>query len=98
MDRKRATRDAANARVRVAQAQYAEATARNDRLNIIAPAAGLVLTRDVEVGQNVGAGSGVLFRLARGGEMATLAEKGRADLTRRRVGQGEKGKPVATGV
>src|SRR5690606_1479628 len=29
MDRKRATRDAANARVRVAQAQYGEATARN---------------------------------------------------------------------
>ncbi|MBA4752895.1 MAG: efflux RND transporter periplasmic adaptor subunit, partial [Sphingopyxis sp.] len=62
MDRKRATRDAANARVRVAQAQYGEATARNNRLNIVAPAAGLVLTRQVEPGQIVGAGSGILFR------------------------------------
>lgn len=86
MDRKRATRDAANARVRVAQAQYAEATARNDRLNIVAPAAGLVLTRDVEVGQIVGAGSGVLFRMARGGEMELLAQMAEADLQRVRVG------------
>ena len=51
MDRKRATRDSANARVRVAQAQYQEAVARNGRLNIVAPEAGLVLTRQVEPGQ-----------------------------------------------
>ena len=69
MDRKRATRDAANARVRVAQAQHAEAQARNGRLNIVAPAAGLVLERRVEPGQIVSAGSGVLFRLAKGGEI-----------------------------
>lgn len=98
MDRKRATRDAANARVRVAQAQYAEATARNDRLNIIAPAAGLVLTRDVEVGQIVGAGSGVLFRMARGGEMEMLAEMAEADLQRVRVGTRATVNPVGTDV
>lgn len=86
MDRKRATRDAANARVRVAQAQYAEAQARNGRLNIVAPAAGLVLTRGVEPGQIVGAGSGVLFRMARGGEMELLAQMAEADLQRVRVG------------
>ena len=86
MDRKRATRDAANARVRVAQAQYAEATARNDRLNIVAPAAGLVLTRQVEPGQIVGAGSGILFRMARGGEMEMLAQMAEADLARVKVG------------
>ncbi|WP_443030520.1 efflux RND transporter periplasmic adaptor subunit [Sphingopyxis sp.] len=86
MDRKRATRDAANARVRVAQAQYAEATARNSRLNIVAPAAGLVLTRQVETGQIVGAGSGVLFRMARGGEMELMAQMAEADLQRVRVG------------
>ncbi len=55
LDRKRATRDSANARVRVAEAQYKEAVARNGRLNIVAPAAGLVLTRQVEPGQVVGA-------------------------------------------
>lgn len=86
MDRKRATRDAANARVRVAQAQYAEAQARNGRLNIVAPAAGLVLTRGVEPGQIVSSGSGVLFRMARGGEMELLAQMAEADLQRVRVG------------
>ena len=86
MDRKRATRDAANARVRVAQAQYAEARARNGRLNIVAPAAGLVLTRQVETGQIVSAGSGVLFRMARGGEMEMMAQLAEADLARVAVG------------
>ena len=96
MDRKRATRDAANARVRVAQAQYAEAQARNGRLNIVAPAAGLVLTRGVEPGQIVGAGSGVLFRMARGGEMELLAQMAEADLQRVRVGTRATINPVGT--
>lgn len=96
MDRKRATRDAANARVRVAQAQYAEAQARNGRLNIVAPAAGLVLTRGVEPGQIVGAGSGVLFRMARGGEMELLAQMAEADLQRVRVGTRATITPVGT--
>lgn len=98
MDRKRATRDAANARVRVAQAQYAEARARNARLNIVAPAAGLVLTRQVEPGQIVGAGSGVLFRMARGGEMEMLAQMAEADLARVRVGTRATVTPVGTDV
>ena len=68
VDRLTATRDAANARVRVARAQLGEAQARTARLNIVAPAAGLVLERNAEPGQVVGAGTGVLFRLARGGD------------------------------
>src|SRR3546814_6148128 len=63
IDSKTATRDAAVARVNVAKASLAETQARNGRLDIRAPAAGLVLTRDVETGQNVSAGSGVLFRV-----------------------------------
>ncbi|WP_420822518.1 efflux RND transporter periplasmic adaptor subunit [Sphingopyxis lindanitolerans] len=86
LDRKRATRDSANARVRVAQAQYQEAVARNGRLNIVAPAAGLVLTRQVEPGQVVGAGAGVLFRMAKGGEMEMLAQLAEADLQRVKIG------------
>ena len=77
IESKTATRDAAAARVRVAQAQLAQQRAANGRLDIRAPAAGLVLTRQVEPGQVVSAGSGVLFRMAQGGEMemrATLAE------------------------
>lgn len=96
MDRKRATRDAANARVRVSQAQYQEAVARNGRLNIVAPAAGLVLTRQVEPGQVVGAGSGVLFRMAKGGEMEMLAQLSEADLQRVKVGTTATVTPVGT--
>lgn len=86
VDRLRATRDAANARVRVAQAQVGELRARTARLNITAPAAGLVLERMAEPGQTVGAGSGTLFRLARGGEMELAAQVGEADLARLSVG------------
>jgi HlyD family secretion protein len=80
VDRLTANRDAANARVRVASAQLGELRARANRLNIVAPAAGLILERRVEPGQVVGAGSGVLFRIARGGEMELLAQLGETDL------------------
>ncbi len=80
IDRLTATRDAARARVRVAEAQYGERQARNAQLNIVAPAAGLLLTRAVEPGQVVTPGSGVLFSIARGGEMELLANIGEAEL------------------
>lgn len=80
IDRLTATRDAALARVAVARAQLAERRARNAQLNIVAPAAGLVLTREVEPGQTVSPGSGVLFSLARGGEMELLARVGETEL------------------
>lgn len=80
VDRLTATRDAANARVRVSQAQLAETRARTNRLNIVAPAAGLVLERKAEPGQVVSSGSGVLFRIAKGGEMELLARLGETDL------------------
>lgn len=86
IDRKTATRDAAVARVRVAQAQYNEQRARVGRLDIRAPASGLVLTRTVEPGQVIGAGSGILFRLAKDGQMEMLARVAEADLPRMRTG------------
>ena len=86
VDRRTATRDAALARVKVAEAQLAEAQARNNRLLIRAPAAGLVLTRTVEPGQIVSAGSGVLFRLAAGGELELRATLSDADMALIRVG------------
>ncbi|MEZ5743125.1 MAG: efflux RND transporter periplasmic adaptor subunit [Sphingomonadaceae bacterium] len=82
VDRLTATRDASNARVRVAQAQLAEMRARTSRLNITAPAAGLVLERNVEPGQVVSPGSGVLFSLAKGGEMELLANVSEDELMR----------------
>ncbi|OYX64669.1 MAG: efflux transporter periplasmic adaptor subunit [Sphingomonadales bacterium 32-64-17] len=86
IDRLTATRDAAVARVRVARAQLGERQARNAQLNIVAPAAGLVLERNVEPGQVVSTGSGVLFRLARGGEMEVLAQVGEGELAQIPVG------------
>ena len=82
VDRLTATRDAANARVRVAEATLNELRARTARLNIVAPAGGLVLERNVERGQVVGAGGGPLFVLARGGEMELNARVGESDLAR----------------
>jgi RND family efflux transporter MFP subunit len=86
IDRKTATRDAANARVGVAQAQLGETQARNNRLDIRSPAAGLVLTRAVEPGQVVSSGSGVLFRIAMGGQMEMRAQLSEADLASVRAG------------
>jgi RND family efflux transporter MFP subunit len=86
IDRLTATRDAAMARVNVARAQLAERRARNAQLNIVAPAAGLVLTRNVEPGQVVSPGSGVLFSVARGGEMELLARIGEVELDSVAVG------------
>lgn len=80
IDRLSATRDAALARVGVARASLGQLRAQAARLNIVAPAAGLVLERKVEPGQTVGAGSGVLFRLAKGGEMELKALLGETDL------------------
>ncbi len=86
VDRLTATRDAAVARVRVAEAQLGEQRARNQRLNIIAPATGYVLTRAVEPGQTVGAGSPALFTIASGGEMEMLAQVSEEQLAKLSVG------------
>lgn len=86
VDRLRATRDGAVAQVRVAGAQLGVLQAQSRRLNVVAPAAGLVLERRVEPGQVVSAGSGVLFRLAKGGEMELMTQLSEVDLAN--IGQG----------
>ena len=73
VDRLTATRDQSAAQVRVAEAQLGERRARNRLLNIVAPATGYVLERNVEPGQTVNGGTPALFRIARGGEMEMLA-------------------------
>ena len=80
LDQKRATRDAAAARVRVAQAQLGATRAQIGQLDVRAPTAGLVLSRSVEVGQVVGAGSPALFRIAEGGQMELFARLPQTDL------------------
>ena len=96
VERRIAARDAANARVRVAEAALGESRARTGRLDIRAPAAGLVLTRDVEPGRVVSAGSGVLFRIAMGGQMELLAQLSEADLAVVPVGARAVVTPVGT--
>ena len=86
IDSKRATRDAAYAQVRVAQAQLGATRAEIGRLNVIAPAGGLILERNVELGQVVGAGSPALFRIAEGGQMELRAQMSQQDLALVRVG------------
>jgi len=80
IDSKKATRDAANAQVRVAQATLAAQRAEIGRLNVVAPAAGLILARNVETGQVVSPGSGSLFRMAEGGQMEMRAQLSQQDL------------------
>ncbi len=96
IDRLTATRDAALARVRVAQAQLGELQARAARLNVVAPAAGLVLERNVEPGQTVSAGSGTLFLIAKGGEMELLAQVNETELAEISVGTQAEVTPVGS--
>jgi len=96
VDRLTATRDAANARVGVARAQLGTLQAQTARLTIRAPAAGLVLERNVEPGQVVGGASGVLFRLAKGGEMELKAALSESDLAQLSAGEAAEVTPVGT--
>jgi RND family efflux transporter MFP subunit len=96
VDRRIATRDQTLAQVRVAEAQYRESLNRNARLDIRAPAAGLVLTRSVEPGQVIGGASGTLFRIAMGGQMEMRAELAEGDLATVRIGSQASVVPVGT--
>lgn len=96
VDRKRAARDAANAQVRVAQAQLSELRARNARLDIRAPASGYILSRNVEIGQVISAGSPALFTMARGGEIELNAQLNEADLATLSTGTRASVIPVGT--
>lgn len=96
IDSKKATRDAAYAQVRVAQAQLAATRAEIGRLNVTAPASGLILSRSVEAGQVVGAGSPALFRLAEGGAMELRARLSQQDLAYVHVGMPASVTPVGS--
>jgi HlyD family secretion protein len=96
IDAKKAARDAANAQVRVAQATLGATRAQIGQLNVVAPAAGLILARSVEVGQIVSPGSGALFRLAEGGQMEMRAQLAQQDLAFVHVGMPAQVTPVGS--
>jgi len=96
LDRKKAARDAANARIRVAEANLNAMRAQVGRLNVVAPTAGLILSRSIEVGQVVSPGTGGLFRMAKGGEMEMRAQLPQQDLAMIHVGEGASVTPIGT--
>jgi len=86
LESRRAARDQANAQIRVAQAQLGATRAGIGLLDITAPNSGLVLQRNIEVGQVIGAGSQGLFRIAEGGAMEMRAQVSQQDLAAIKVG------------
>ncbi|WP_310476296.1 efflux RND transporter periplasmic adaptor subunit [Sandarakinorhabdus sp.] len=86
IDQRIASRDGALARVGVARAQLGAARERAERLDVRAPAAGLILARNIETGQVVGPGTGALFRLAEGGALEMRAQVAEQDLARLKPG------------
>ena len=97
IDSRTASRDAANAAVRLAQAQYREQSARLGRLDIRAPAAGLVLARNVEAGQIVSSGSNALFSIAMDGTLEMQAKLAEQDIAGLHVGMAVQVTPVGAG-
>jgi RND family efflux transporter MFP subunit len=80
IDRRTATRDGARARVAVTKAQLGEINARIAQLDVRAPSAGLVLSRNVEAGQVVGPGTAALFRVAKDGILEMRAQVAEQDM------------------
>jgi HlyD family secretion protein len=85
--RRRSSSLTAAAKVKVAAAQLAEAQARLARAEVRAPADGVLLTRNVEVGQTATPGGEALFRLSEGGEVELRGQVAEQDLPLLQVGQ-----------
>ena len=73
--------------VKVAAAQLVEAQARLARADVRAPANGIILTRNVEVGQTAMPGGDALFRLSKDGETELRGQVAEQDLPLLKVGQ-----------
>jgi len=77
----------AAAKVKFAEAQLAEAKAHLARAEIRAPEDGVILTRNVEVGQTALPGGEALFRLSKGGQVEMKGQVAEQDLPLLSVGQ-----------
>jgi HlyD family secretion protein len=77
----------AEAKVKVAAALLAEAQARLARTAVRAPADGIILTRNVEVGQTATPGGEALFRMSENGEVELRGQVAEQDLPLLKVGQ-----------
>jgi len=86
-ERRHTTALTAQAKVKAAEAQLADARNRWAHTTVVAPTDGIVLTRSAEIGQVAVAGSSVLFHLARGGEIEMRGQVTEQDMPRIRIGQ-----------
>ena len=86
--RRKSSAVTAAAKVKVAAALLAEARARLARAEVRAPADGVILTRNVEVGQTASPGGEALFRLSEGGAVELRGQVPEQDLPSLKVGQG----------
>jgi HlyD family secretion protein len=86
IEKRRATSITDAANVKVVAAQLAEAEARLNRTQVVAPIAGTVLTRGAEVGQIANPGGAPLFRVASGGEVEMRGQLAEQDLAQVKVG------------
>jgi HlyD family secretion protein len=85
--RRKSTSVTAAAKVKVAAAMLAEGQAKLARAEIRAPADGVILTRNVEVGQTATSGGEALFRLSENGEAELRGQVAEQDLPLLRLGQ-----------
>jgi len=86
-ERRKSSAVTAAAKVKVAAAMLAEAEAKLARAEVRAPADGVILTRNVEVGQTATAGGEALFRLSENGAVELRGQVAEQDLPSLRVGQ-----------
>jgi HlyD family secretion protein len=85
--RRKSSAVTAAAHVKVAMAMLVEAKARLARADVRAPADGIILTRNVEVGQTSMPGGEALFRLSKDGETELRGQVAEQDLPLLKVGQ-----------
>lgn len=86
-ERRRTSAATAQAKVKAAEAQLADARNKLAHTTILAPTDGTVLTRTAEVGQIAVPGSTVLFRLARDGQIEMRGQVAEQDVPRLKVGE-----------
>jgi HlyD family secretion protein len=86
--RRKSSSVTAAAKVKVAAAMLAEGQAKLARAEVRAPSDGIILTRNVEVGQTATAGGEALFRLSENGDVELRGQVAEQDLPLLKIGQG----------
>ena len=86
-ERRKSTSMTAAAKVKVAAAMLAEGRAKLARAEVRAPSDGIILTRNIEVGQTATPGGDALFRLSENGDVELRGQVAEQDLPLLKPGQ-----------